>query len=294
LLASELLAVEPGAQLPTVRQLAARHRASLGATQDALAELEADGAFEGERRGRLGTILRSRSVGILWNAAEGGPLIASLPLPTTPQIEGLATAIKALFADAGVEAYLSFSRGSRPRLVELWQGRCQLVVMSALAANELCGRREVTELELPAPSFVREHRVYYTGDSARDQTRGLRVVIDRDSVDFQRLTELEFDGTGATFIPASYMEFPRLLKEGAADAVIWDVEEAQARTPLGVRDRPLSPHVLQAIGDSDRRAAFVCLAENGSVRRVVKACLNTRALQRIEGQVLDGTRVPSY
>ena len=177
--AGTLLGIEPGQRLPTIRQLASRHRASIGATQETLARLEAEGGVAIDRRGRLGATLRSRSIGALWAAAEGVPLIVSLPLPNTPRTEGLATAIKSLLTDAGVEVYLVFSRGSRHRLVELRQGRCHLVVLSALAARELCGSGERVLLELPAPSFVREHRVYYA-DRAEGMNGPPRVVIDRD------------------------------------------------------------------------------------------------------------------
>ena len=291
--AGTLLGIEPGQRLPTIRQLASRHRASIGATQETLARLEAEGGVAIDRRGRLGATLRSRSIGALWAAAEGVPLIVSLPLPNTPRTEGLATAIKSLLTHAGVEVYLVFSRGSRHRLVELRQGRCHLVVLSALAARELCGSGERVLLELPAPSFVREHRVYYA-DRAEGMNGPPRVVIDRDSLDFQRLTELEFEGTGARFVPASYMEFPRLMAEREADAVIWDVEEAEARMPRFVRSRSLSARVVAQIGDSDLRTAFIARTEDTSVQLVAKACLDPAALMRIHGQVVEHKRVPSY
>lgn len=291
--ARAILGIQPSQRIPTIRQMAARFGASIGATQETLAKLEAEGAVAIDRRGRLGAVLRSRSVGALWAAAEGVPLVVSLPLPNTPRTEGIATGIKSLLSAADVEVYLVFSRGSRHRLAALRQGRCHLVVLSALAARELCGSGERILLELPAPSFVREHRVYYA-----DPTEGVegppRVVIDRDSLDFQLLTELEFEGTGARFVPASYMEFPRLMAEREADAVIWDVEEAEARMPHFVRSRSLSARVVDRIGDSDLRAAFIARSDAASVHDVAEACLDPGALMRIHGEVVGHTRVPSY
>ncbi len=287
-----LLHVDPGQRLPTVRDLAARFGVSIGAAQEALVRLESDGAIAVDRRGR-GAILLDRSPGQLWSIAEASPLIISLPLPSTTRIEGLATAVKAQLAASGVEAFMIFSRGSRNRLVELRQQRCHAAVMSALAATELCGPGEEAVLELPPFSFVREHRVYFV-DGDRPSGEPLRVAVDRDSLDFQLLTELEFRDSGATFVSATYMESPRLLEERRAEAVVWDVEEGKARMPSFVRDRPLSKHVLDQIGTSDLSAAFVTRRSDASVRRLFQICLDVDALMRLQDEVMAGRHLPAY
>lgn len=291
-MARALLGIGPGDRLPTVRDLAARHGASVGATQEALARFEVDGAIAVDRQGRSATLVR-RVLGDLWSAAEGGPLILALPLPSTRRIEGLATAIKAKLAEAAVESYLVFIRGSRQRILALRQQRCHAVVMSALAAKELCGPGEDTVLELPVGSFVKEHHVYVASDREAPG-EPLRVVMDRDSLDFQLLTELEFRGSGATFVPATYMQFPRLMAERRAEAVIWDVEEAESRMPSFVRDRPLSQGVLDRIGDSNLRAACVTRASDSSVRHILTACLDPATVMQIQREVVESRRVPEY
>lgn len=287
-----LLTLDPGQRLPTVRVLAARFGASVGAVQEALARLEAEGAVEVDRRGR-GGVLMSLSPGQLWAAAEGSPLIISLPLPSTRRIEGLATAVKAQLTAAGVEAFMIFSRGSRHRMIELRQQRCHVAVMSALAAAELCEAGEEAVAVLPTLSFVKEHRVY-VADGGAGGAESLRVVMDRDSLDFQLLTELEFRDSQATYVPATYMEFPRLIAERRADAVIWDVEEAESRMPSFVRDRPLSARALEQIGDSDLRAAFVARRTDTSVRRLLHLCLDTPKLMHVQAEVIEGRYLPAY
>jgi hypothetical protein len=291
-MARALLEIGPGDRLPTVRDLAASQGASIGATQEALARFEVDGAIAVDRQGRTTTLVR-RVLGDLWAAAEGGPLILALPLPSTRRIEGLATAVKAQLADAGVESYLVFIRGSRQRVLALRQQRCHAVVMSSLAAKELGGPDEDTVLELPAGSFVKEHRLYVATDG-RSSDEPLRVVMDRDSLDFQLLTELEFRDSGATFVPATYMQFPRLIAERRADAVIWDVEEAESRMPSFVHDRELSQGVLDKIGDSNLRAAFVARRPDTSVRRILTASLDQAAVMKVQGEVVQAQRVPEY
>ena len=50
------------------------------------------------------------------------PLLLALSLPSTERINGLATAIRSSLGAAGVETYLMFIRGSRPRIAALGQG----------------------------------------------------------------------------------------------------------------------------------------------------------------------------
>ena len=46
------------------------------------------------------------------------------------------------------------------------------------------------------------------------QSTPLRVALDRDSVDLQRMTELEFNGQSVEFVPATYMQFGDLFRGG--------------------------------------------------------------------------------
>jgi hypothetical protein len=291
--ATALLEAGPGDRLPTVRSLAAACGASVGAVQAVITGLEADGIIEVNRKGHLGTFLARRSVGGLWAVGDGGPLVLALPLPTTPHVHGLATALKTRLTDAGVESFTAFIRGSRQRLEALREGRCHIAVMSALAAGER-GAGETIVLELPPGSYVAEHRVYYTRGVGSEEAP-LRVVIDRDSADFQRLTELEFgDRPCVRFVPATYMQATRLLSDGSADAVVWDAEEGAGRTMGVVRDRPLGPQVEERLRGANLKATLVARTTDHLVHLVVGACLRGPDLVRIQSEVVSGERVPEY
>jgi hypothetical protein len=294
LLAHDLLALQPGDRLPTVRALAGRHGASLGAVHQAVVRLEELGAIDVDRRHGRGAVLLGRSPGRLWAEAEREPLVISLPLPTTPRIQGLATAIKALLTAGDVAAYLIFLRGARQRLAALRHRQCHVGVMSTLAAGSMTSPTEELILELPAHSYVLEHRVYYVDRPGRGDRIG-RAVIDEDSADFDILTRLEFAGTDTQLVPATYMQFQRLIDEDRADAAILDAEEdIVARLPSTVRDRPLSAGARAGVGDRNTRAAFVGRTGELAVRRVLEACLDPAELLRIQADVIRRDRVPEY
>lgn len=218
----------------------------------------------------------------------------SLPLPTAPRIQGLATAIKALLSANEVLAYLIFLRGARRRLAGLRRGQCHIAVMSGLSAEAIAGPAEELILELPDQSFVREHRVYYAERPGRG-SQIERAIIDEDSSDFDILTRLEFGETDTRLVPATYMQGIRLIEEDRADAAILDAEEdIVARLPRTVQDRPLSDHVRAEVHERNTRAALVGRRGEASVRRVLDACLHPDELLRIQQDVLRRDRVPEY
>ena len=173
------------------------------------------------------------------------PLLLCLSLPSTDRIHGLATAIKARCVDVGLEAYLVFTRGSRPRLDAVRQGRSHIAVVSALAADVLGPPDLVTALVLTPNSFVREHRVYFMAD--RPQADRPRVAVDPSSLDFERLTRLEFEGQHVELVDMNYLTAIRAIQGGTIDAAILDVEDALMRFPQDIGSRPLSPRVLTVL-----------------------------------------------
>lgn len=287
-----LLAPEPPTRLPTVRELTVRHRSSLSSIHTAMGRLRELGAISVETRGPLGAFMTARSVGKLWEVAEGGPLVISLPLASSPRYEALATAIKAGLSQAGLEVFLIFVRGSRQRLQAVRDGRCNLAVMSAFAADELCGPDDPIVLELWPRSYNTGHAVFFT-EGARDR-RPLRVLVDRHSADQQLLSALEFGDEGVELLPAMTAQIARMLADGRADAAVWTTDEMLVNRPPGVLDRPLSPQVTERIGDRDTRAVLVGRAPDMDVLRAATAVLTHPDVQQIQEDVLAGTVAPEY
>lgn len=275
-----------------MRQLVHEHRSSLASIHAAIARLEAAGAIGVERRGRLGAFLVSRSVGPLWVAAEGGPLVISLPLASSLRYEALASAIKQLLTRAGLEVFMIFVRGSRQRLQAVREGRCHLAAMSSFAAAEICGTDDRVVVELGPNSYNTGHRVFYS--AADPQPRPLRVIVDRHSADQQLLTALEFAGDEVELLPAMTGQITRLLTNGQADAAVWTSDEMQATRLEGILDRALAAPVRARIGDTDTRAALVGRVGDAAVLRAVTAQLDAAEVARIQQDVMSGQVVPEY
>jgi YhfZ-like protein/regulatory GntR family protein len=292
-LARQLLQSHPGDPLPPIRTLASSFGASIGATQIALTQLAADGLVTLDSRPGRGGVLIQRDVGRLFGESERMPLLLALSLPSTERINGLATAIRSSLGAAGVETYLTFIRGSRPRIAALAQGRCNVAIMSLLAAESMAvGPAFSIVLTLPSGTFVREHRVFLA-PGGPPRGRRWRVGIDRSSFDFERLTELEFGDT-AEYVPLNYLKFVREIESGRIDAGILDVDDALMRIPVGMPSRPLSPAVLAALGEANLTTAFVARASDMATKAVIESCLDIDAMVQIQDDVIAGRRPPEY
>jgi YhfZ C-terminal domain len=290
-LARHLLTVAPGQSLAPIRTLASEFQASVGATQLELAALASEGAVKLDSRPGRGTLLLGRHVGRLYQATDQGPLLVTMSLPSTERINGLATAIRAGLVAGGVEAYLSFIRGSRPRIAALEQGRCQVAVMSRLAAGALAGDRFVVLVTLAPGTFVREHRVFSSASAAGRPIR--RVAIDRSSYDFERLTVLEF-GDGVEYVELNYLRAVEEIEAGHIDAAILDVEDAMMRYPPDMPSRPLSDRTLHALAGSNTSAALVGRRDDQAIEAVIRACVDPAVVARVQGDVIARRRAPEY
>jgi YhfZ C-terminal domain/Helix-turn-helix domain len=287
-----LIAPEPPARLPTIRDLAREHRSSLASIHAAIGRLEEADAITIETRGRLGAFMVQRSLGRLWSTAEGGPLVIGLPLASSSRYEALATAIKQLLTSAGIEVFLIFVRGSRQRLQAVREGRCHLTAMSSFASAELCGPDDAVIVELGPDSYNTGHRVFYRAENP--DPHPIRVIVDRHSADQQLLTALEFDGPDVTLIPAMPAQISRLLASGGADAAVWTIDEMEVGRPDGILDRPLQLAVRQKIGDRMTRAVLVGRAADAALMRVVTAPIQSAAVAQIQLDVMAGRVVPEY
>lgn len=293
LLATYLVGIEVPSGLPTVRELGQRFGASVGAVQGALSRLADSGAVAIESRRGSGMVLTGRSIGLLWSVARREPLVIALALPATMRMQGLATGMKVALESAGVDAFLIFLRGSRRRLRALHTGRCHAVVMSTLAASEACGPEETVVLQLPPRTYAEGHLVYEY-QRPEGSAHRLRVAIDPESADLQKLTELEFANQDVEFVPVTYVTFVQLVRDDRVDTAVWDADESPGRLPDGIIGRPLSSRVRDVLGDSPTRATFVTRKDDQVTRAVIRDCLGDPSLVSIQQEVMAGLRVPEY
>jgi hypothetical protein len=153
---------------------------------------------------------------------------------------------------------------------------------------------EVIYFELPPKTYVREHKVYYTKQPYPSGKSPFRVIMDPDSIDLQKLTEVEFSALKVDYVSANFMNIPALLNEGKVDAAIWDIDEANNKLSDDINARPLSDHTLEFIGDLPYTATLVGKKNRKALKAVIENCLHRTTLLRIQTEVMEKSRLPEY
>mgnify|MGYP001476007017 CR=1 FL=1 len=292
-LAGYLISLQEGDQLLSTRELAERFDSSLGSISAAINQFEELGAVTINRRGRLGSFLEQKSIGALWGVFENGPMVIALTLPSFLKCEGLATALYTVLNNAGIETYLIFIRGSLNRVKALRHRQCHATVISALAADELCGVDEQIVMTLPPRSFVEDHRVFYRHDHVVG-SRPLVVGYDPDSFDVKYLTELEFADREVRFQPMTFTQIDLHLEDSSVDAAITNGDFMERLTAKGFHSEPISPRVTALVGERYTSATLVVPAGAGVTRTVLQELLDPQQVLAIQQQVVSGLIVPRY
>lgn len=241
--ARALLDVEIGERVPTVQELQSMVGVGSGTVIKALRVLQESGAVAIEARGHLGTTVRDRHVGRLWNAARLGNLDMVLTPPGPIEQHGLAAAIRVAMQELEISVNLRFVPGAARRLRELGDGRARAVVTSKAAhALHRSDLPAVHTIDLGPWTYYAQDSLVVVQRSKLPSARKHRVGIDRSSDDHRLLTEAEFgDHKNIEFVPCSFIEGPALILEGRLDAVVWHRLPALIPPELaGLKIRPLA------------------------------------------------------
>ena len=292
-LADYLLRIEPGGRLPSVAKLATSTHMSVGSVSIAMNDLQSMGAVKIQKHGHQGSILESLAIGKLWNLIEQGPFVIALSLPMHSHFEGLATALKASVEKLGIETYLIFIRGSNTRLRALKDNRCHVSVLSGLAADESCEKGYEILYQLPPGTWLSGYSMFYR-EPLPAPGKPLRVAVDFDSHDHRRVSELEFADYQVEFKHVSFVQFPRLMRQGEVDALLWNSDQADTFLGPGIACRPLSKKVQDQIGDRSISATIVGRGDRPAVRAVINAAIDVDEIIAIQKRIISGEMIPEY
>jgi DNA-binding transcriptional ArsR family regulator len=287
-LAAELILLEPGQQLPTVGELAAKFDVGYGTVQRALDTLEEMGAVRLEARGHLGTYVVEKDLRKLWEAAGTPTLLGGFPVPNTRRLQALATGLQRELRRACLSADLVYLQGSRKRLGYLRQGRLDFAVISRFSAERAWqNQQDVVVACNFGPNTYRDSRNFCI---VRRTRTPVRVGVDYHSCDHYWRTLEVFPKTDYDFVNVPYSVLLEAVCRGEVDAAVWYGEAPAPSRPPGIEMVPLEPSPTDnAIGE----ACLVVLAENTLLRELVARHVDPGRVYATLDAVLRGEELPS-
>jgi len=280
--AADGLAAQTGAQLATSQQYQDRIGIGSGTVRKAIRELDQVGALRIRTRGHLGTVITDRHPGLLWQFSGRQQLRIGATPPGAPDQRGLMQGLVEQCDELGIPHSSQFYRGARRRLQVLLQGKCDLITLSAEAADGMAPAQR-HRVEVLHVSQLR----YYDLDllvlvSNEGAHRARKVGIDRDSRDHVALTEIAFADHKVELVDCHFHLIPRSVLTGEIDGGLWHRQYSLIPPELaGLKVEALSPEVRSAIPESVLSLALAWRREDVGMTGVVRD-LDGDAISRVQ------------
>lgn len=291
-LSREFITMQAGDRISTIAEYSLKYQTARGTVQAAIKLLEQYRAVRLEPKGHMGTFIEFIDYKTLWEFTDFGTIMGVMPLPYSKLYEGLATGLYKMVSKNDIPFSLAYMRGAQARLDALKSGRYDFAVSSKLAA--LYSIENGMELDIAMEfgnySYVNEHAMIFADASKRDIEDGMKVGIDRTSIDHFILTLNQCQGKDIQLVDLAYNQIISKIKSGEIDAAIWNIDEIIERK-LNIRYYPLS---YEKFGGKDTEAVIVVNKSNYGIKNLVEHFIDKNEVIEYQKGVLKGVIIPNY
>lgn len=298
-LALDLLTRAPDERIPTAAQYQQLTGVGSGTVQKALRTLQSVGAVQLRPRGHSGTYIVDMALPQLWSLAGIGAPTAVLPLATSPELMGLATALREEFKRLQIPLQVLYTYGSRRRLSLIDAGEADFTVLSGAAADDLChDNADWQRVSLDPAQYYYANSWFVLVRNGLDPFAGSNLCtigIDPSSHDHATVTKTEFPTElGYDYLEGNFPFMTEKLAIGEVDAVAWHQSSlAIPLTAAGISTRPLEQaKALEAV-TAMGTATIVVPSNRAELLRVLQL-LDLRSLAVLQGKVVSQEILPLY
>ena len=291
-LAREFITLQVGDRIKTVADYTEKYKTARGTVQVAIKLLERHYAISLDHKGHLGTFIVHLDYKVLWEFTDMRTIMGVMPLPYSKLYEGLATGLYKTASNNNIPFSLAYMRGAQARLVALSSGRYDFVITSKLAALYSIENRLEIEIAIEFGEFtyVNEHAVIFADASKRKIEDGMKVGIDRSSIDHRLLTLNQCDGKDVELVDLAYNQIIMKLNTGEIDVAIWNIDEIIEKK-LNIKYYPLSGMKFEG---QDTEAVMVVNKDNYEIKNLLEHFINKAKVREYQKGVVQGSIIPSY
>ncbi len=291
-LARELATMQVGARINTIAEYSEKYRTARGTVQSAIKLLEQYGAIRLEHKGHLGTFIDFLDYKVLWEFTGLNTIMGVMPLPYSKLYEGLATGLYKAIGEGEIPFGLAYMRGAQTRIDALKSGRYDFVITSKLAAMHCieAGLDLDIAVEFGRYTYVNEHAMIFSDSSKRNIEDGMKVGIDRSSIDHYLMTLKQCEGKDVQLVDIAYNQIISKLKTDKIDAAIWNIDEIIERK-LNIKYYPLTSKDFKG---EDTEAVIIVNSNNYGIRNFLEHFINREMVVETQRQVVKGIIIPNY
>lgn len=290
-LAKEFLKYSVGDKLPTVTEISENFELARGTVQNALKTLQDNDAIRIESKGHLGSYLIKKNMKILLEFSGITSIVGVMPLPYSRRYEGLASGLLvAMENHYNIPASMAYMRGSKNRISMLISNRYDYAIVSRPAAEEIKEKYDnITIVKSFGPhSYLSEHVIIFHNQKFNSIQDGMRVGIDKDSVDQKMLTEIACKGKKVQLVHVDYSQILKRVMIGDIDAAVWNKDEIVDKM-IEINYAEIENGTIAA-----DEAVLVVNKNEPEMVSLLDNIVDVNTVTNIQRLVLEGKITPSY
>lgn len=290
-LAKEFLKYSVGDKIPTVSELSDSFDLARGTVQNALKTLQNNDAIRIESRGHLGSYLIKKNMNVLLGLAGITSIVGVMPLPYSRRYEGLASGLLvAMENHYNIPASMAYMRGSLNRISMLISNRYDYAIISKTAAETIINKYDNIQIvkSFGRYSYLSEHVIIYKNSKMNSIQDGMKIGIDKDSVDQRQLTEEVCKNRKVQFVHVDYSQILKRVMSGDIDAAVWNKDEIVDKL-IEINYSPIKESNLCA-----DEAVLVVSKSEPEKAALLSDIIDVKTVNNIQRLVLEGKITPSY
>lgn len=287
----ELIILSAGDRIDTVDNYSKKFSTSRGTIESVLKRMEGQKAIDLDKRGHLGTFINYINYTRLWGFTNYGTLMGVMPLPYSKLYEGFATGLHSVVRENGFPFGLAYMSGADTRIIVLEEERYDFAIVSKLAALYSIAKGHEIEiaLEFGKHTFVNQHAIIFSDLNNDDIKDGMKIGIDRSSIDQYVLTLQQCEGKNIQFVDLEYNQIISKLQKNEIDAAVWNVDEIN-EGQINLKYCKLK----NSSNEDDTNAVLVVKKNNYGLKQFIQKFIDIEKVKEIQRKVVSGNIIPSY
>ncbi|MCC5890353.1 MAG: hypothetical protein JJU01_07270 [Alkalibacterium sp.] len=292
-IASELYLLNKNVRFRIMTDMQAKYNLSIGTVQNALTFLKEEHAIETKSRGHLGTFIEYIDYKKLQAYAGADQIGGTMPLPYSKLYEGLATGLYTMFKEEQIKLNLAFIRGSIERIDAAEKEQFDFAIVSRFAAEQEMSKGHRISIALSfGPSTYLSKHVLIVADKEKEKIEdGMKIGIDKDSLDHYYLTKELVKGKNVRLIDYPANQLIHAIREGEIDAGVWNYDEIVEKglSDLHYVDIPKKKH-----NKDISEAVLVCKEDNEMIKALCRNNISVKRMHEIQQLVKSGEMIPRF
>lgn len=290
-IACELIDKDPNDRMEPFLSLAQRLGVSNGTVQNAVHQMQRDGALLLTSRGHLGSFIAALDRQKLLEYIGISSVYWAMPIPYSKRYEGFASGLRVALDELGLNrSGTMFLSGAQCRVNALLEHRADGVLMSSLALRHFQEAGVPIEMlhKFPDGSYVNNHFLITRQNYDLANAKTVRVGVDPMSYDQSAWNKICFAGKNVIPIPVGYLHVLDHIRSGVIDAAVWSFEDQYF-------DKALSAVALHnRMMDENTAAVLAIRRDDPGMLRYLRRYMNFDRILQIQRAVMDGTLLPDY